>query len=135
MRARRPQCLSVGGTPLLGGGSNALPPTPNHRPPIGAEERYSTRLALNHRCRSEVIRLSYCSNGAHGSLTQGGNVCGRGAGRPLSCLPILFISALGSFEGFDIGPGAGTLDAFGVCCYHRTFTRPPGAHHRRLRGC
>lgn len=44
--------------------------------------------------------MSYLSNGVPGLLAQRGNVCGQGAGRPVSCLPILFISAQSPFEGF-----------------------------------
>lgn len=105
MRARRPLHFWTWEALHSWGRSSVLPQTPNHRPPIAGEELYSTRLALNHCCRGEVICPPLLSNGGLSSLTNGGNACRRGAGRPASCLPILFISAQGSFEGFGIGPG------------------------------
>lgn len=58
------------------GRSSVLPQSPNHRPPIAREERYSTWLALNHCCCVEVIHLSSHSNGVLSSLTYSANACG-----------------------------------------------------------
>lgn len=83
------------------GRSSLLPQTPNHRPTIAGEELYSSWLALNHCRRGEVIHPPLLGNGGLSLLTNGGNVRDWGeAGRlRLFSLPILFISASGSFEG------------------------------------